>query len=786
MKRNFSKKAEPSCCPLRTASVKSKRTTRKHKSSYTAKNSFAALILAAMLVASAMPASLCTYAVSGGVAATSDESEKAMKEALTIVKKRVEVPAELSEFEYSTSEFYGTKSFFFQWYTPKEEKNFQAIYVNIVGDIITRYEASLDRERSRVPTFAKLSDEQLIEKAKENIRKLDPAIADKIKIELDYISLDSDIANLSFQRYENGVEVSGNNGRISINKNTGELEDFSVTWMDNATFADPKTALTESQIRNSYKNLCKLTPYYKVTSDWSTGEITARIVYSPDFTSEIDAFTGKKSTIWEDMWEAEGTTLSSYDDIFSSAAGTEGDYDEANDEEMEFTEAELKKIQQDENLLTTDQVFELMKKNKFVALTDDYVLSSYNLYMNKDYDLIMNTDKGTAVPDKDKENEHFYMSIRFAVKDELKDSYKGYQYVSVDLDAETGEIFYFRKSGNYAELPKLDLEKSKYTADSTARTLAKDIIGEYKSDKSNNEPVHVWTVDMGLSTDGRKIEKEYFETDRTFYYNRYVNDIQVYGDYIEVTVDSNNVVTEFDYSHTEAAFPSADDMLTPDEAFDSLYKQRKFDYYYDGWIAKDGSVKTYLIYRMRSFYINAKTGQISYWNGEPVTERTSSETKYTDIKGIPQEVAILKLQRYGILLTKENNFYPTKAVTEREFRNLLSEAVGSYTPSAYSFGYTSSSERSPDLTRERAAVIFTGFYDQSGITSIPGIFRTPFSDVKSSDENAGAIAVANAKGFMSGKDGIFNGSRKITRAEAVQMVYDYIIYLGKTEGKNSN
>lgn len=740
----------------------------------------AALIMAAMLAGSAMPASLCTYAVSGGITASSDESEKAMKEALAIVKKRVEIPAALSEFNYSTREKYGTKSYNFHWFTPDDAEEHQSISVHIVGDIITSYDTNLDKD-SDVPFFAKLSDEQLVEKAKEHIRRLDPSIADKIKIELNHISLYSDLAELSFQRYENGVPVLGNNGKISIHKDTGELEDFSVTWMDNAKFADPKTALTGSQIKDTYKKLCTLTPYYKVTTDRKTQKVTARIVYTPDFDfdSEIDAFTGKKSTIWEDMQKAEGTTLSGYDYGSYSYADIEYEQDDLEiDDDVEFTEAELKKIQQDENLLTTDQVFELLKKDKFVALTDDYALHRYNLYSAEDYDLIMYADKGTAVPDKNKKNEHFYMNITFSVKKELWDSYKGYTSVFVQLDAETGEIFYFKKSGSPEGLPKLDLEKAKAQSEYTVKTLAKDIVKEYKADKSNNNPVSVWTVDMGLSKDGQKIEKEYFETERTFYYSRYVNGIEVFDDYIVVTVDSENVITSFDYNHTEAAFPSADDMLTPDEAFESLYKQRKFEYYYDGWIAKDGSAKTYLIYRMDPSYINAKTGRICYWNGEPITERTSSKTKYTDIKGIPQEKAILTLQRYGILLTEGNKFEPAKAVTEEEFCDLIISALSSYTPSYYRI-YTEDNEKSPDLTRERAAFIFTQFFDTNGITSIPGIFRSPFSDVKSSSEYAGVIAVANAKGFMNGKDGKFNGSKKITRAEAVQMIYDYILYINK-------
>ena len=728
----------------------------------------AAVIMAAMLAGSALPAAV--YADYGAaVAATSDQSEKAMKEALTIVKKRIAIPDELSEFKYSTSESYSTKTFNFNWYTPDDAVTYKNIEVSIVGDIITNYDFYQGGRYSGKLSFAKLTDKEILAKAEEHLAKLNPSAAGKVKTGIDYIDLNSSDASVSFQRYENGVEVNGNSGRMILDKDTGELVNLSMMWMDNAKFSDPKTAKTEAEIKEAYKALCTLTPYYKITTDWKTKQVTTRIVYEPSMTDEIDAYTGKPSTIWEDMEKADGARLS-YIMYANDAASSAGAADEAGiDDGVVFTEAELKKIQQDENLLKPEQVFDMLKKDKFAALTDDYIISSYSISSDKTPELFINDEKGTADPIKDKENENFYININFQVKDSLKASYSGYKSVSVRLNAETGEILSMNKYNTSSETPKLDVAKAKAVSDSVAKTYAKDIVKEYRSARGNNDPVHEWTVKVGSNS-----VKDY-ERSRTFLYNRYVNDIQVYGDHIEVTVDSNGVVTGYNFRHTDAAFQPADDILTSDQAFEMLYKQKKFNYYYDGWVEKNGSVRTYLLYKMDRFYLNAKTGRLCYWNGEPLNERASiTDVKYIDIKGIPQEQAILTMQKYGIVLTTESKFEPAAEVTETEFRKLLDSVLSAYWGSDDEID-----DKSASVTRERAAVIFAEFYDSGNIRNLKGIFRTPFSDVKSTDENVGSIAIAYSMGFMKGADGKFDGSRKITRAEAVQMVYDYILYVSK-------
>ncbi|MDE6132576.1 MAG: S-layer homology domain-containing protein, partial [Oscillospiraceae bacterium] len=206
--------------------------------------------------------------------------------------------------------------------------------------------------------------------------------------------------------------------------------------------------------------------------------------------------------------------------------------------------------------------------------------------------------------------------------------------------------------------------------------------------------------------------------------------------------------------------------------------------YYTGWITKDGKVQTYLLYEMDSFYLNAKTGRLCTWNGEPLSDYTNGkEVKYTDIKGIPQEQAILTMQKYGVTVTKENKFKPNEIITQDEFNSLLNAALGGYRSYYYDVSDVeepvdeNGTNTIPLTTRTDAAVLFTQKYDNNNIAGLNGIFKTPFSDVKSSDENIGAIAIAYAKGFIPKGDGKFNGEKQITRAEAVQMIYDYLVYI---------
>lgn len=732
----------------------------------------AALVMASILSGAACMPSTTTYAnfISSS---TSDESKVEMEDALTIVKKRITIPKELSEFTYSTNENYGTKSFSFHWYTPDDADEYRRINVSITGGIITNYSDSKnDCSKSAEPQLAKLSNDAILKKAKEYINQLNPNIIDSVKLEIDSLELFSSAATVRLTRYENGIPVSGNNGSILLDKNTGNLRSFNISWWENAEFADIETAKTQNEIQTYYKSLCNLTPYYRISYESvknESGKIewknVINIVYEPNMTSEIDAFTGKASTIWEDMNEAGGTRYYNIWNEETADAGAELDTVEE-EEDMTFTPAELEKIQQDNNLVKLDDIFKKLKQDKYVALTDDYELNRYEI---------------NSVEDENKK-EIFYLTMTYTVKEESKKSFNGYQTVSVQVNAETGEIIYFNKYNNKASTAKLDVAKAHSIAKNVINEYSKDIASQYKANSRNTAPVSSWK-------NGNNTE---YESSRNFIFNRFVNGIQVSGDCINVEVDSNGIVSWYQVSHTKnVTFPDAD-ILSKSKALEKLYSQQEFEYYYDGWITKDGKVKTYPVYKMDNFYLNAQTGKLCSWNGKERTVYVSAkDVKYNDINNIPQKAAIEMLQKYGVVLTTESRFMPNEIITEQDFLDLITSALQGYVfdtvevveiavPAEKAVGAEVEAKENEDVktTIAEAAVMFGKLYLTDDIAKLD-IFKSPFSDVKSSNKNVGYIAIAKAKGFIKGTNGKLDGAKYITRAEAMDMLYAYLRYISK-------
>lgn len=765
----------------------------------------AAAVMAAMLAVTACaPMSLAVPAAQSASASTGKKEDSSMKAALTTVKKRIDIPDELSEFTYAENKVYSKTGYNFNWNTPNGAKEYKSINVSVIGGVITGYSrqgfGDDDGFQSSEPRLAKLTPQEVLSKAKESFKKVNPDIYNECKFELSNLSLTSSEARIAISRNVNGIDVSDNGGSIRINQNTGELTDIDLTWWDGAKFSDPKTAKTEAESREAYKSLCTLTPYYRISYKWDEeskkSKPTVRIVYSPDFTDEIDAYTGKASTIWEDMEKAGGSRY--YGNVMYanpatgiSAEAADAGAVEDDCDEVAFSDEELKKLEQNAKLLKSSDVTALLKKDKFVALTDNYKLKNYNVSSQKD-------EKG---------KESFTMYVSYELETDKPSAKEYYRYINVNVDAESGKILSLNKYGDQfknravEELPALDVKKANAVAEEVARTYAKDIISLYKADKSNTEPVKPIAVPKAYGGGNKDFEPEVYETSRTFIFNRFENGIQVSNNRISVTVDSNGAVTYYDVDHSEnITFPKAD-IINADEAFKKLFEQMDFAKYYDGWITKDGEFKTYLLYDTDNFTLNAKTGKICNWDGS--SRDTSSmgyhpDAKYSDIKDIPQREAILEMQKYGVTLrTDGKKFLPDTPISEEEFSSLLAELfneavviddidegeVYDDSPEGKAKAKAAAEAAAKDraeTTRREAAVMFAQMYDHNNIANIKGIFKSFYSDIKSSDENAGHIAIAYAKGFF-GKtaDGQFHGDKVITRAEAIQLVYDYLKHLSK-------
>lgn len=734
----------------------------------------AAAAMAVMLAVGtgALPAS-AEVKTALSLSATQTAEQKDMKEALTAVKKRVTIPERLTEFKYSTSTKYGTECFDFTWRDKEYKETIQISYAN--GVILSyNYNDNRNADNKEVKqSFAKLTDEKLLESAKKHIKQLNPDIYSKVKFKVNRIDLFGDNATVSFDRVENGIAVEGNGGSITLNKNTGELVSMGVEWFWNGTkFEKSSTRLSADEAKAKYKELTTLTPIYRIIDEYNekTGksEQKAVILYIPDFSDEIDAFTGKPSTIWDDMHNDKGSRTFSYY-YFNELTAEEATDDCDTEAGVGFTEAELKEIEADKNMLKKDEITALLNKCKYTKMPDYVKLQNANLYKNEEteeyfYDItyIGGEDEAVDVEEVMDEDDNVvsYSNVTTAKEP--------YFYMYVKLNAKTGEVLQFNKnvSKNYDDTKAYPVKSNAKIAEAAAKYYYGDVFGEYKADEGNSA-----IADYTIDKDGNK---HYWKTSRVYKFTRYVNGVQVEGDAISINVDKTGEVLSISKHYTDVKFPSVPE-FSKDKAFEQLFKQIKLNLYYDGYYKPDGTVKTYLLYDINSYILDSKYRVVS-WDGTVLPAEKDDDTAYTDIKGIAEETAITTLARYGITLESENGkFNPNGKLTDKEFAAVVYKATRNYVPYYIECGNYKQEEFEKTLTRKEAAKVFVDIYGGSDYAELKGIYRSPFTDVATSDEYVGYIAIAKALGFASAdSNGNYNPDKTVTRAQAMQLLYNYI------------
>lgn len=685
---------------------------------------------------------------------TNDSSTDAMKKALETVKSRVKIPDEYSEFSYSKSTRKAITTYTFTW--TKKDDSSDYIIVDIEGNVITRYQNAGNYNWDYVG-FPKLSDSALKAKVKAKLKELNPDYGSQFEIEDIDTDLRGENVYVRFSRKVNGLDFNQNDGMAYINKNTGEISQINLDLWDDAEFTDSSKVVDKSVMEKSYKDNVALTPQYVIHSEYDKETESyvksANIIYSPDKTNVLfDAATGKLSTIADDYAVANNTSnynlYSTVDngivteeaeevleeDIIEDAADVDSSGSVA------LTESEKNALLESEKYLSQKKTVDLLLKDKYLGLTEDYVLS---------YAIFGISDTAPS---------GYVWSMNFYVN--TSETYKA---MEVTADAETGKILYFSKWGGSESKKLINVKTVNKIAEKAAKYYISDIFDEYKADEDNTKAADK-------------------ETSRTINYTRYVNDLPVSGDDISIKVNSNGEVTYFSYNYTDVKFPSAN-IISSDKAYEKLFEQTDFNVYYDGFLMLDGKSKTYMLFTHDTNYINAKTGKLCSYDGSEL-EVLESDTgcPYTDIDGHWAQKYIEKLYDYGVRLSTDNGteFNPDEYITDKEFAGLLDNIF--YTnimPILYeNDGYTraTSDEYGNDpMTNESAAKQFVICAGGDEFANIKGIYKSPFKDVSDSDKNAGYISLAYGMGAVKAdKNGNFNPEKKVTRGYAMYMIYNYL------------
>lgn len=681
-------------------------------------------IIAVLLTLTMMCGSIVTFAADGGK----------METVLRDVKNRIGNTDQFDEFNSSESEYGGEVRYEFSWRTSDKE-NYR--YMNVsVGENGIIYNYSFFDNGSYTEdeglSIRKLSSDMAAMRADELINGLNPQLEGKLLIENPsrMESLYGDEYSFNIIHVENGYEIYGDSGYVSYNAKTDRLSNFYINYTENTNCDSVENAINADVAQEKYMESFGMRLYYMgKTNEDGTREYIP--VYAPvqKPNKYINAISGEVEEIRTLPVRGVISGATTNDKVMMEGA--------ADKEESRLTEAESAELEALEGLLSKNELIDIAKSNKYIEIPKDAVLSSYRLSSGNVY-------SGTA--------DKYYASIEFTAKDE------SYARASFSLDAKTGEVISCSKYSEVDTDAELDVNKAEKLATEVAKSFAKEKLSEYKADEENTD-----------KENGR------------FVYTRYVNDIPVDNDKINIVIGKDNKVSSYRISYSYNEFTSLDGIITDKEAGEALFKAVDYLMVYMPQMSSAESesydiyVPVYIFDGGEPMIIDAKSGKQLNYSGEEYTPQGIAA--YNDIDGHYAEEEILTLAKYGISF-EGDSFRPDEKITQKDFMVLVNSAFGNSGaepyPIAKRMGIIKNEEvdSSAEVSREMAAVFMVRALNIEEYASIEGIYVSPFKDVA---RNVGAISILAGIGVFNGDgNGNFNPNDKITRADSAIMIYNYL------------
>ena len=251
--------------------------------------------------------------VSAGIVAyadTTDAANAAVKSKLAAVKSCIDIPEEFSEFTYRVNTRGAADIYSFNWATKSDSDISGSIDCSVCGSVITSYNLyRSDYKRwTDSAKLAEMTESELYAAAVKAIKRLNPTVADSIKVDKSVrMSVHGNTASFNLTRTANKLPVANDTGSVTLDKNTGELISFNISWHPNAAFADAGKAISENKAWNSYEKMIAVKPQYEVFYNSESKSMESRLVYVQTDYGDINAFTGNKSNFQEDAYFGDDT-----------------------------------------------------------------------------------------------------------------------------------------------------------------------------------------------------------------------------------------------------------------------------------------------------------------------------------------------------------------------------------------------------------------------------------------------------------------------------------------------
>ena len=633
-------------------------------------------------------------ATSTGIYAYAQEDAD-MQTELKYVKQRVAIPESYTTFDYSTDTDCGKTKYIFTWTDPKSEMG-DSVSVSITGKVIKEVTVYKFNGGGWKPSLAKLSNEQILEAAKQHAKNINPTVSDRLEFRDTTlkVSLYGEEATVKFRRKSDGTLVRGQTGSITVNKNTGELIKYSVKWINGAGFSSKTGAISKSKAKTAFKKLFPVELVYVLSYDAEKDKYTPHLIYRQTKNGYINAFTGKLSAFdsygyyEEDDTENRVMMSMAYPGTYSSAG------------QVTITAEELEKIKSENSFVGAEAVFEELKKTGVLYIPDTSVITGESISYDESGKYYVKNVTFTAnrSPYDDLSGDGSNIPISGSGTQSTAEPIEG----SFTVNAKTGELLSFKCDAlDTGE----DLAKS--TADAKAEAVTKALLtsskySQFSSPKSvkNKNAYDGYDPQTALPIDdGHSVSRTY-----TAY--RTVNGIQCADDNVRFVISNTGAVSSYTLTyHSGITYPDPSKKISESKAYSKFFEQANFGRIYRcAYDTVKDRVVTALVYTSTdTLYIDAFTGKLTQADGTEIApaEETAG---YTDLEGSKYKEYAEELALYDItLMDSKGRLDPSGTITYSDFNKLLG-MVGMF----FEVKDTDGIKDSTKLSRKLAAKVAAG------------------------------------------------------------------------------
>ncbi len=697
-----------------------------------------------------------------------EPTQSGLTAAINIVKATIQIPSEYSSFNYYFNDTgaYSNAFWSMNWST---KDGTAGIQVNIDADSHITYFSKYNYKETGTGV-AKYQRSELKSTAEDFIRKVAPETNGKLEyLSSDFEGIYSNNYVYNYQRIENGISMPDNSVRVSVNCITGEVTSISVNWLYDAKIPAKKAKLSNEEAVKLIKKQMKMKLMYRTDyaviydSVKGTDQKKAFLVYEPTLPYiSIDAITGEVY-LTKSEWVNSGYGATTKEEAAADASGS------LRGVNSNLTPEEQEKVEELKNIISKEKAISIITGNK--ALYIEKELIQYNANLSK-----MNSSYVWNISLNDPREINY---------EKDKDTYRGFAYATVD--AVSGKIlsFYSSIKDHYDEKnQKWDTVKIKYSK-SESKKILESFLKAQISARFKNSALSDETNDYVA----------YYKNDKPVYggyryqYNRVNEGIEYPYNSIYGSVDgvTGKIYSYGFYWDEDVTFEAPVGIISAEKAMDyylvkdgyglkyeinqinKVSQSKTKDGYYSNQTKAEYEVR--LVYRpdVTPSYISPFTGEQLESNGK--TYQKIATYTYEDVTDQVKYKNVLLLADMNIGF-EGGKFLPEQPITVGELNNLLNK-IGY---AVYNESTEKAAADASHITREELAQLFIEKLGLTKMANISGIYKTGFEDESSiNTKYFGAVALAKGLGIVKGDTGNkFNPTFKVTRADAVDMIIEYI------------